>query len=401
MVRIALTTADRLSAEFFRKTLEDCPGDEWRLAVVEPDSPPPVADAYFWDCEPGERGWERACAIEGHHAFLIERADVDELMDRQPNKPLAILLKPVQSVTLRPVLELLVAGDGSRRRNGNCSLQSLVQTSLRLQEYEQDRTSFLARVVHDFRSPLSNLAGYCDLLLGAQLGGLNAEQTEVLRRMEVVIRRMKRMTSALFQLSIGRWVEAEPDLREADIEACVGQAVQEVAPRAAEKEIGLSVRLDPPHRPLRFDYGQLERVVLNLLDNACKFTPRNGSIEVRGCPTFWDRRNAAVEYAPPTAERRKSVSALFNAYQLDVADTGPGIPAGQLAAIFEEYTSSADTDGRCGGGLGLAICSLVMNAHKGRVFAQSDGKGATFTLLLPYLPPETPGMREGHNSEGC
>jgi len=401
MVRIVLMTADQLSAELFRKTLESCPDAEWRLSIAEPFLPPPMADVYVWDCDPGAGDWERASAIEGEHIFLIDRADVDDVMERQQGKPLVILLKPLHSVTLRPVLERLMARTGSRRGNGDWVAKSLMQTSLRLQEYEQDRTSFLARVVHDFRSPLNALAGYCELLLGSRLGDLDAEQEEALRRMEVSIRRMNRMTSALFQLSIGRWVESEPDLQEADIEACTEQAVQEVAPRAVEKNIRVSLKLQPPERDLRFDTVQMERVLVNLLDNACRFTPRGGSIQVRGYPTFWDRRNPAVEYGPPAVERRRSTAAEVNAYRLDVTDTGPGIPAGQLAAIFEEYTSCADVDGHKGGGLGLPICSLVMGAHKGRVFAQSDARGATFTLLLPYLPPEGPGPRADCHSRKC
>ena len=88
-------------------------------------------------------------------------------------------------------------------------LQCLIQANLKLQEYDQDRTTFLARAVHDFRAPLTAISGYCGLLLGEPLGPLTENQREVLRRMQHSTKRLSRMASAMFQLSVGRHVKRQ------------------------------------------------------------------------------------------------------------------------------------------------------------------------------------------------
>jgi signal transduction histidine kinase len=88
---------------------------------------------------------------------------------------------------------------------------------------------------------------------------------------------------------------------------------------------------------LCLDPARIEQLMVNLLDNACKFTPKLGAIEVFGYPYFWERRGR------PTAafgiERRVSKCAEPNSYRLDIRDSGPAIPAAILPRIFEEYTS--------------------------------------------------------------
>jgi signal transduction histidine kinase len=105
-------------------------------------------------------------------------------------------------------------------------LQCLIQTNLKLQEYDHDRTNFLTRAVHDFRAPLTAISGYCGLLLGEALGTLTEDQKEVLRRMQHSTKRLSRMASAMFQLSVGRQIKPL-DLLKGNIRECMEQAVHE------------------------------------------------------------------------------------------------------------------------------------------------------------------------------
>jgi signal transduction histidine kinase len=270
----------------------------------------------------------------------------------------------------------------SLRADRDEMLQCLIQTNLRLQEYDQDRTNFLTRAVHDFRAPLTAVSGYCGLLLSDALGTLTEDQKEVLERMHHSTRRLSRMASAMFRLSVGRHVKNSPELRIGDIQECMDQALHEITPFADNKGISLSVNLDTAPGSLYFEPGQIEQVLINLLDNACKFTPKDGEIEVQGYSFFWDRRRMR-DFTPPAAERRYQDSREPNSYRIDIRNSGFEIPGEHLNSIFEEYTSYAGGQDRSGGGLGLAICRMIATQHEGRVWAENTDSGPMFSFVLP------------------
>ena len=185
---------------------------------------------------------------------------------------------------------------------------------------------------------LTAVSGYCGLLLNEALGSLNEEQREVLQRMQHSTKRLSRMTSAMFQLSVGRRVKRRPNLTEADIRECIEQALHEIAPMADGKSLSISVDLSPDTPVLHLEQGLMEQVLVNLLDNACKFTPKAGRIEIRGYRYFWERRSNRTPGAID-AERRRAESRRPNAYRVDIVDSGPLVPSEHLEDIFEEYTS--------------------------------------------------------------
>jgi two-component system sensor histidine kinase KdpD len=127
--------------------------------------------------------------------------------------------------------------------------------------------------------------------------------------------------------------------------------------------------LEPPDTVLYLDTASIEQVLVNLLENACKFSPRNSSIEVRGCVTTFETPDAAQVTMP--------------VYRIDIQDRGMGIPAEHIDLIFEEYTSYAGARDRSGGGLGLAICKMIVAEHRGFIWAVSDGYGTTMSFVLP------------------
>jgi signal transduction histidine kinase len=276
---------------------------------------------------------------------------------------------------------------GRLRANRDDLLQRLLQANLHLQEYDRQRTNFIARAVHDFRAPLTALSGFCGLLASGQLGFINNEQRDALNRMGHSARRLSRMASAMFELTIGARVDREPELRENDICDRIRQALHEILPLALEKEISLQAReIIPPDQPLCFDSSQMEQVFLNLLDNACKFTQPGGSIEVRAYPDFWERRFLVAGSAP--SERRRASVRSPNCYRIDIKDTGPGIHPDRLRHLFEENTSYSGPQDRSGGGLGLAICRLILSRHQGRIWVDSHENGTIFSVALPFRRAE-------------
>ena len=150
-------------------------------------------------------------------SFLVHRKDLAEFRRRTGPAEATILLKPITRATLSAFLGLAVASQEERisaahslRADRDEILQCLIETNLKLQEYDQDRTNFLARAVHDFRAPLTAISGYCGLLLSEPFGSLDENQRDVLLRMQHSAKRLSRMASAMFQLSVGATLRGCP-----------------------------------------------------------------------------------------------------------------------------------------------------------------------------------------------
>jgi signal transduction histidine kinase len=391
---VRLVTNDCELPKVCQEIITDLPEPHWRFSTGTSRDADGVADVCIWDFESDTT---RLPDIDGNpakHLFLVHRGDLPLFRNRIAAPEARILLKPVTRATLEVFLAQTLAAyrdreaaTASLRADRDEILQCLIETNLRLQEYDQDRTTFLARAVHDFRAPLTALNGYCGLLLSEPLGPLSESQKEILTRMHHSAKRLSRMTSAMFQLSVGRHVKRRPDLRPGDIRECLEQALHEITPSADEKGIAIRVDLTPFDLPLHFEAGQIEQALINVLDNACKFTPRSGSIDVRGYLFFWERRMTRTSLRPG-AERRWRSTTEPNAYRIDIQDSGSAIPEEHLECIFEEYTSYAGGRDRSGGGLGLAITRMILDQHDGAVWAENADSGPMFSFVLPVCRRE-------------
>jgi signal transduction histidine kinase len=393
-MNVRLVSEDRDLYKLCRELLAEIPDLHWDVSAVAAEDAIEDSDLSLWDYHPDMPLPDYISLSHSKHLFLVHRKDLAGFREQTGATDGHILLKPVTRATLAAFLGLAASVYEDRlsaatelRADRDEILQCLIQTNLRLQEYDQDRTTFLARGVHDFRAPLTALSGYCGLLLGEPLGPLTESQREVLRRMQHSAKRLSRMAAAMFQLSIGRHVKRRLDLHRGDVRECLEQALHEIAPFADDKSIAITADLAPSNDPLFFEAGQIEQVLINILDNACKFTPKAGAIELRGYPYFWERRLARSS-VPPAAERRRRIQHESNSYRIDIRDSGNPIPAEHIDHIFEEYTSYAGGRDRSGGGLGLAITRMIVNQHDGCVWAENTESGPMFSIVLPVYRPE-------------
>ena len=357
----------------------------WSLASARTESATTdPADLYVWDF-PGDAAPPEHIAWTYSNLIVVaDRRDLAEIQKCFGFEP-HIVLKPVNRVALSALISLAVSNRAavSLRDDRDHILQCLIEANLKLQEYDRDRTNFLMRVVHDFRTPLTVLNGYCGLLLCDPLGSLNDNQQEVIRRMQYSAKRLSRMVSSMLELGMDRALRRGPSLQKSDLPKSLEQALQEILYLAKEKDIRIETHLEPSEEALYFDPAQLEQVFANILDNACKFTPRNGVIEIRGGPYFWERRGHTQSAGPLPKERRFSDLSTPNSYRVDIVDSGAPIPPEHLEKIFEEYTSYAGGRDRSGGGLGLAICRSILEQHRGRIWAENTDKGPMFSFVLP------------------
>jgi signal transduction histidine kinase len=391
-MRVRIVSDDRELHRLCLEVVSDFPTLEWDFCGIQAGESLSPGDAYIWDIVLGEKAVSGMAQLPlDNYLFLIDRKDSDNFRGLLGRRDLRILLKPVSRAVLSAAvadllgsLQAKVSSEYSARADCDQVLQCLIQANLKLQEYERGRANFLARAVHDFRAPLSAITGYCGLLLAEPLGSLTEGQAEVIRRIQNSSDRLSRMASAMFRVGIEDRVDSEPVLEPGDLQDCVEHALQEAQPSMRAKHIAVSVDLQPSPATLYFERMQMEQVFLNLLDNACKFTPRNGRIQIRGGPCFWEQRPLALHHSSRRPDQRESDVRQVNCFRVDIQDSGPGIPPDHARRIFEEFATYSGGVDRSGGGLGLAICKMILDRHQGQIWAENSSSGAVFSFVLPF-----------------
>ena len=225
----------------------------------------------------------------------------------------------------------------------------------------QAQRRFIADASHELRTPLTSLEGLSEMLLiGADRGDSRTIQ-RMARAMHGELARMGRLVADLLTLS--RLDSAAP-LSVANVEAgkLLDDVAEQVAPVAQARQIHLEVAHNGP-LVVRADPDRLKQVILNLVDNALRYSPPEGAVRLTAEPD-----------ATPGRVR------------LQVRDSGPGIAPADLPRIFDRFYRGDPSRTRASGntGLGLAIAHGIIQAHGGTLEVQSaPGAGATFTVLLP------------------
>jgi len=275
---------------------------------------------------------------------------------------------------IRDISEQKAAEETMRRLNESLEEQVATRTKdlqaalLRAEAADRIKSAFLATMSHELRTPLNSIIGFTGILLQGLAGPLNAEQTKQLGMVRGSARHLLDLINDVLDLSkieAGQ-LETRADvfnLREA-IEH-VGGLVQ---PLAEKKKLSLTVTVSDGLQEIESDRRRVEQILLNLLNNAIKFTERGG---------------VALSADLIVDEGRPAV-------RLQVADTGIGIRAEDLGTLFQPFRQLDTGISRVheGTGLGLAICRRLAALLGGRIFAESEpGRGSVFTLILPLQSP--------------
>lgn len=231
---------------------------------------------------------------------------------------------------------------------------------IKLKEVDRMKSDFYSLMSHELRTPLTSIREGTNMFLE----GLGGEVTEKQRELLVIIAeessRLIDLISRLLELSKLEAGVLTFNVSSTDLPSLITQSIREVAPLAAAKNIGIESDMEEIP-PVSVEAERILQVLRNLIGNALKFTPPGGTVRV----------------VVRRTEREVNVS---------VTDTGPGIPAEELSAVFEKFrqASSAPTPRFQGTGLGLAIVRHIIQAHGGRVWVESEvGRGSTFAFVLP------------------
>ena len=228
-----------------------------------------------------------------------------------------------------------------------------------LRQMEETKREFFATVSHELRSPLTSIRGAADLLRDGVPGPLTEKQERLMDIVAQSSERLLRLVNQILDMSRLRAGLVELDRKPLDFVWLLDQVVEELHPRAEEAGVTLERERLGSNFAYHGDEERLHQLVVNLGANAIRFTPRGGRVVVRLIDA-----DAELE--------------------LQVEDTVVGIPADALPHIFDAYRQAHRERG--GTGLGLAIVRGIVDAHGGRVTAESqEGKGSRFTVLLPRV----------------
>jgi PAS domain S-box-containing protein len=234
------------------------------------------------------------------------------------------------------------------------------------------KDEFLATVSHELRTPLTAILGWAHMLRTGHLGGDSA--ASAFETIERNARAQSQLIDDLLDVSRAITGKLRIDVRPVDPNSFIEAAVEAVRPGAEAKGVRVQKLIDTGLVTVSGDPVRLQQVVWNLLSNAIKFTPRGGRVQVR-----MERVNSHVEIA--------------------VSDTGAGIAPEFLPHVFDRFRQADQkTTRRHGGlGLGLAIVRHLVELHGGTVRAESEGegRGSTFTVLLPVAPVYAADPAEG------
>ena len=257
--------------------------------------------------------------------------------------------------------------------------RNLLAAYLRLQELNRQKTVFLAAAAHELKTPLAVIKGYYDLLLSGSLGKLTDKQRDILQESKESSERLVRLVSMFLNYSALESGKLVLHLRENDLRDCLGELATRWRETFVRKQVRLDTLLNADLPIFKFDYQKVQQTVANLLDNALKHTPRGGQVTLRAERHFWERR--AVHEAQAVERRRHHVQ-VPNSVKVSVSDTGQGIASEHHQEIFEDFVRVDRTSS--GMGLGLAIAKRLVQAHRGKIWVESEPRrGCTFTFLMP------------------
>jgi signal transduction histidine kinase len=241
------------------------------------------------------------------------------------------------------------------------SNRELNEANARLRELSAMKEEFLALTTHDLRSPLTVISGVINFFTSGRLGEMTPEQKNMVAMMERNTQNLIELVNDLLDASKLESGTMRLDAATIELRGLVGELNEQMEPLAREKEIKLEEDVPEDLPELRADRAKLRRVLVNLVSNALKFTPKGGRVMLGA-----SREGGFV--------------------RVSVADTGVGIQREDLHDIFDKYAQarSRATRSEKGTGLGLYITRQLVELHGGKISVRSEvGKGSTFSFTIP------------------
>ncbi len=289
---------------------------------------------------------------------VVRNYELDELFNRALQSQQPVLSNEMQILTPEPRLFRVHVTPIKGNNGEKMGVVGLLRDVTERRKLERMRTEFVANVSHELRTPLTSINGFLETLLdGAIDDPVTARR--FLEIMNAESNRLSRLVDDLLQLSKLEYRRANVNKHPVDLVDIIRNTVEMFKNRAEEKDLEMTTEI--PNLPrVPGDEGFLTQVMVNLVDNAIKYTPSGGKI---------------------------NVGASFNDKEIlvSVRDTGMGIPEESLSRVFERFyrVDKARSRDVGGTGLGLSIAKHIVEAHGGKIWVESHPEGSSFRFTLP------------------
>jgi signal transduction histidine kinase len=299
---------------------------------------------------------------QGAHGFLFVGTTSDEFPITEGDEELITILAHSIGQALENVrlFEATWRAQQELEKRVEQRTQELTEAVKELEKVSKRKTDFVSAVSHELRTPLTSIKGYASILLSKGLGEVSDPIQERLKRINRHSDELVHMVNNLLDISrleSGRIVMKRKSCNLKDL---TNNILDLLSVQTKSKGIKLIADLSP-ELEIMVDKSQIERVFINLLGNAIKFTPENGKITVAAKP-------------------------VKNLIQVNISDSGIGIPKESQEAIFEEFhrVDNEINEKVKGTGLGLSLVKSIIEAHQGSIWVESQpGAGTTFSFVLP------------------
>lgn len=239
----------------------------------------------------------------------------------------------------------------------------------RQKELKDLKNNFISMLSHELRTPLTITHGFIELLLNGAAGDITSAQREHLETILTQMEHLDSLINALLEFAEMEANQSTLHLAPISVDKLIYKVLGRVEPLAENHGIALQANIAPNIAPLYADHSRIEQLLLNLLDNAIKFTPQHGQVTV-------------------------TASDQGDKVQVCVIDNGPGVPPAERDRIFERFyqIDSSSTRSHGGTGMGLAISKHIVELHRGRIWVEDPaqetkepgGPGSRFCFTIPH-----------------
>ncbi|OIO33247.1 MAG: hypothetical protein AUJ70_03585 [Candidatus Omnitrophica bacterium CG1_02_40_15] len=230
-----------------------------------------------------------------------------------------------------------------------------------LKKLNKMKSDFISSVSHELRTPLTSIKGYASILMTGKLGDVLPAQKERLEKIDKHSNSLVHLINNLLDIARIESGKVQMEMKDVSIKEMLDSIVDIITPQVKEKNISLKINSKIKFDRIKVDPSQIERVFLNLLSNAVKFTPEKGMVIIE-----MEEKNDDIQFS--------------------IEDTGIGIPPQDIPKVFQEFfrADNALDQKIKGSGLGLSLVKKIIEAHKGKIWFDSElGKGTRFTFTLP------------------